>query len=149
MEIKETKEQKTVAIRTTTSITELPEAIGAAYGELLGFLQQRGLAMNGYPFVLYHNSDMEALDVEAGFPVDRVVSGEGHVQPGVIPGGKVLSAIHTGPYTTLEKTYTPVMEHIKKKDLKVTEWMYERYLNSPEDTPEDQLQTEICFPLES
>ncbi|TVR67749.1 MAG: AraC family transcriptional regulator [Spirochaetaceae bacterium] len=149
MEIKETREQKTVTIRTTTSIAELPATIGAVYGELMEFLRQHGLAMSGYPFVLYHNSDMDALDVEAGFPVDRVVSGAGRVKPGVIPGGPVLSAIHTGPYTTLEKTYIPVMEHIKKEDLKVTEWMYELYLNSPEDTPEDQLKTEICFPLES
>ena len=115
----------------------------------MGYLQRQGLEMSGYPFVLYHNSDMEALDAEAGFSVDRVVPGEGRVQPGTIPGGKVLSAIHTGPYTTLEKTYSPVMAHIEKKGLKVTDWMYELYLNSPEDTPENQLQTEICFPLES
>jgi effector-binding domain-containing protein len=149
MEIKEMQEQKTAVVRTTTSLKELPGTIGSIYGELMGYLQRHGLTMTGYPFVLYHNADMDALEIEAGFPVGRTVSAEGRVQPGTIPGGKVLSAIHIGPYSTLEKSYIPVMERIKKENLQVTEWMYELYLNSPEEVPEEQLQTEICFPLKA
>ncbi len=147
MEVKETTEQKTAMVRTTASLAELPGVIGVAYGEIMGVMQRQGFQMSGYPFVLYHNEDMEALDVEIGFPVDRVVTGEGRVGPGTIPGGTVLSEVHTGPYRTLEKTYIPMMDHIKKEGLNVTDWMYELYLNSPEDTPEDDLRTEICFPL--
>jgi effector-binding domain-containing protein len=149
MEIKETKEQKTVVIRITTSLAELSDTLDAVYGELMGYLERQGLETNGYPFVLYHNADMEALDLEAGFPVDRIVSAEGRILSGTIPGGTVLSAIHTGPYSTMEKTYTPVMAHIRKEGLRVTTWMYERYLNNPVNTPEERLQTEICFPLEA
>ncbi len=149
MEIKETQEQQTIVVRTTTSLEGIPATLGSIYGELMEYLQRNGLTITGYPFVLYHNADMAALDIEAGFPVGTVVSGEGRVQPGSIPGGKVLSAIHIGPYSTLEKTYTPVMEHIKKEGLQVTEWMYEVYLNSPEEVSEDQLETEICFPLKA
>lgn len=149
MEIKETQDQKTVMVRTTTSLEDISTTLGSIYGELMGYLQRNGLTMTGHPFVLYHNADMAALDIEAGVPVGAVVSGEGRIQPGTIPGGRVLSAIHTGPYSSLGETYTPVMEHIQKEGLEATEWMYELYLNSPGEVPEDQLQTEICFPLKA
>ncbi len=149
MEIKEMPERKTIVVKTTTSVRELPAVLGGIYGELMGYLQKSELSMTGPPFVLYRNADMEALQIEAGFPVDRAVTGEGRIEGGAIPGGRVLSAIHTGSYATLEKTYTPVMTHIEKNGLKVTPWMYELYLNSPDEVPEEQLQTEICFPLES
>ena len=59
------------------------------------------------------------------------------------------SEIHVGPYSELERTYTPLMKHIEDQKLSVTEWMYEVYLNSPEETPEAELQTEVCFPPKS
>lgn len=111
------------------------------------YLEESGTRISGAPFVLYHNEDMQALDVEIGFPVEREVTGEDRVKPSMLPGGRVLSTIHIGPYSELEKTYAPLMKHIEEQGLKVTGWMYELYLNSPEDTPEENLDTEICFPL--
>lgn len=147
MEIKERQEEITVSIRTTVSLQKLPDTLTEIYGELMEYLQRREAAMQGPPFVLYHNQDMEALDVEAGFPVGQVLPDEGRVRAGRLPGGRVLSAVHTGPYTTLEKTYQPLMAHIEEKGLAVTPWMYELYLNCPDETPQEELQTEICFPL--
>ncbi|SIQ71345.1 effector-binding domain-containing protein [Alkalispirochaeta americana] len=147
MEIKERQEEKTVSIRTTVSLHNLPDTLTEVYGELMEYLQRQKETMTGYPFVMYHNHDMEALDIEAGFPVEKVLPDEGRVRASRIPGGKVLSAVHTGPYTTLEKSYTPLMTHIEETGLKVTPWMYELYLNCPDETPPEKLQTEICFPL--
>ena len=47
----------------------------------------------------------------------------------------------------MENTYNKVMAFIKEKEIKTTEWMYEVYLNSPENTPEEELKTEIYFPI--
>ncbi len=147
MEIKTKNETKTAVVRATVPLRELPGVIGEAYGEIMAYFFRTGLSPTGFPFVLYGNDDMDALRVEMGFPVDREVKPEGRVEAGTIPGGEVLSEIHVGPYTELERTYTPVMKYIQEQGLAVTEWMYEIYLNSPEDTPETELRTEICFPL--
>ena len=149
MEIKDVVEQKTAAVRLTTSIADLPNTIGKVYHEIMAHLHRQGGQVTGPPFVLYHNMDMQALDVELDFPVDRVIDAEGRIRAGTLPGGKILSEVHTGPYSTLEKTYTAVMSHIEEQGLHVTDWMYESYLNSPENTPEAQLKTEVCFPLAS
>ncbi len=147
MQIKTKNETKTAVVRATAPLRELPGVIGDAYGEIMACFSRTGLSPTGFPFVLYRNEDMTALQVEMGFPVDREVQPEGRVEAGTIPGGDVLTEVHVGPYTELERTYTPVMKYIEDQGLTVTEWMYEVYLNSPEDTPETELRTEICFPL--
>ena len=147
MKITTKNETKTAVVRTTAPVRELPSVVGEAYGEIMEYLARRGISATGAPFVLYRNEDMKALQVEIGFPVDRDIEPEGRVEPGMISGGEVLSEIHVGPYSELERTYTPLMKHIEDQKLSVTEWMYEVYLNAPGETPEAELQTEVCFPL--
>ena len=147
MQIKEMPERKTEAVRRTVSVDALPATVGKAYHEVMTYVEGEDATVVGPPFVIYHNDDMQALDVEIGFPVDRDVGGEERVRPGLLPGGRVLSHVHVGPYSTLEEAYTPLMKHIEEQGLKVTGWMYELYLNSPDDTPDADLRTEICFPL--
>ncbi len=150
MEVRTVSEQNTLYVRTTTPVAELPQIMGTIYGEIAEFMQKEGVPFTGPPFALYHNMDMQALDVEIGFPVpaDSASRGNERVQAGKIPGGKVLAVLHTGPYSAMEETYTKAMAHIEKEGLKVMPWMYEAYLNDPGETPPEQLQTEIFFPLE-
>lgn len=147
MQIKETDELKTLMIRLTTSVSELPKVIGEAYKDIMDYMQSSGIQCSGYPYVLYHNMDMNNLDIDIGWPVQQFDNGNGNIKPSTIPGGKVLFETHTGPYSKLEDTYKKVMEYIKEKGIKTTEWMYEMYPNSPLDTPEDKLITEIYFPV--
>ncbi len=147
MEIKEVKEQHTLMKRFTTPVGELSNVMGTVYGEIAAHMQQHGIPFAGPPFALYHNMDMEALDMEIRFPVLNAVEGSGEVKAGKIPGGKVATTIHAGPYSTMEETYTRLMGFVDEKKLTVTEWMYETYLNSPEEVPEAELRTEVFLPI--
>ena len=148
MEIQDTPMQKTLSVRLTTGISDLPQIVGDVYGTVMAYMNQISVGPSGFPFVIYYNMDMEALDVEIGFPVSCDVPGNGTVTPGSIPAERILCTVHTGPYSTLEDTYRKAMTFIEEHGLKPKEWMYESYLNSPMETPEDQLQTAVCFPLE-
>ncbi|NLG18555.1 MAG: GyrI-like domain-containing protein [Fibrobacter sp.] len=147
MEIKSVKDQNALVVRLTTPAWELPKVIGEVYGELMAYMGRKGIKDMGMPFVLYHNMDMNALDVEIGWQINEKDSGEGRIKGRVVPGGKVVYALHTGPYSTMENTYKKVMAFIGEKGIKTAEWMYEIYLNSPENTPEEELKTEIYFPI--
>jgi effector-binding domain-containing protein len=133
MEIRNVKEEPALAVRTTTSVKELPNTVGRAYGAIVQYL--------GY------NMDMEHLDVEIGFPVASPLPGNGVVHASKIPAGKAAFAVHTGPYATIETTYNALTAFMTERGLVPETWMYERYLNSPEDTPPERLLTEIYFPL--
>lgn len=148
MEIREVKEQHTLALRYTTPVSKLSETMGKLYNEIAAHMQQEGIPFAGAPFALYHNMDMEALDVEIGFPVHGPVKGLGKIQAGTLPGGKALCTLYTGPYSGIEKPYGELMDYIQQHKLKTASVSYEYYLNDPETTPEAELQTEIYFPLE-
>ncbi len=136
-------------IRTTTPVSVLPQLMGTLYGEIATYMAAHAVAFDGPPYAMYHNMDMDALDLEVGFPVSQqyeLTADAGRIQNGSIPEGTVVTDTHTGSYETIEETYTKVMEFAKQKGIEVDEsWMYEYYLNSPEDTPADQLQTQICL----
>ncbi len=102
----------------------------------------------GPPFAMYYNMDMEDLDIEIGFPVAAKAAGEGRIRAGTLPGGRTATARHLGPYATIEKTYNALMGFVASKGAKPAAVMYEEYLNSPEDTPPEKLETAIYFPLE-
>lgn len=147
MEIKNVEKQKTLMIRMTAPAAKLPEVMGEVYGELGAYLGRKGIAFAGAPYAMYYNMDMDALDVEMGFPVVSDDKGEGRIRNGEIPAGKVASTVHVGPYAKLEDSYSSLMAFVKEKGLNVTEWMYEYYLNSPVEVKEEELRTEICYPI--
>jgi len=147
MEILRKKDQPTLSIRYRTAAAKLPETMGPIYGEIASFMARKGIPFAGPPFAMYYNMDMENLDVEIGFPVGKVEPGEGRIKAGMLPGGPTATAKHTGPYTTIEKAYNALTAFVAERGVKPEEFMYEEYLNSPEDTPQEKLETNIYFPL--
>ena len=147
MEIREEKSRKTLMVRMTTPAASLPAVMGEVYQELGSYMGRKGIDFAGAPYALYRNMDMEALDVEMGFPVSGGEGGEGRIQQGELPEGKIATAIHSGPYDKLEETYNSLMAFVTEKGETAEEWMYEFYLNSPQEVKPEDLKTEICFPL--
>ncbi len=149
MEIRKIREKATLFVRTTTSMEKISEAMGKAYGEIAQYMGKKGLPFDGPPYALYRNMDMNALDVEMGFPLAEAAEGEGRVKAGMLPGGEAAVALHTGPYTELGGTYELLTKFVEEKGRIAEQWCYEFYLNSPMDTPPENLRTEIYFPLKN
>ena len=147
MEIKEVQSQITLMVRLKTASSKLPEIMGEVYGELAAFMEENKIQFAGPPYARYYNMDMEALDVEMGFPVTGTLKTDGRIQQGDIPGGKIVTAVHTGSYSSLEDTYNKLMVFAKEEHIQVEAWMYEFYLNSPLEVKPEELQTQICFPV--
>jgi effector-binding domain-containing protein len=146
-ELKEQAAQPTLTVRATTPVQGLPQVLGQAYGAIAQCLGQMGEQSAGPPFVLYHNMDMQALDIEAGFVVTRKLSGQGQVQAGEIPAGQFASVLYTGPYDQCGPAYEALTQFIQASGRKATGVSYEFYLNDPQQTPPHELQTLIMFPI--
>lgn len=147
MKIIERKETPTLSVRYRTPVSELPATMGPIYGEIAALMGRDGIPFAGPPFARYFNMDMNDLDVEIGFPLASPAAGAGRVEAGKLPGGFFAAATHVGPYATIEATYNALTAFIKEKGVAPEEWMFEEYLNSPEDTPPEKLETTIYFPL--
>ena len=112
----------------------------------MGELQEQ---FAGPPFTAYYNMDMQDLDVEIGFPVPKKLPDKGTIKAGEIPAGKVATCLYTGPYNEMEPAYNALHQWTQDNGYKLTGIAYEIYLNDPEQTPPEQLQTQIAFPLKN
>lgn len=142
----EQKEMDTLVVRTTTNVQDLPMLIGRTYGSIAAYLAELHAVMADIPFVAYHNMDMQALDVELGFPVARRLAGRGEIQAGVIPAGLMVSCLYQGPYSGLEPVYAEMAKWIQDSSHVATGVVYECYYNGPE-YPEPQRLTKIMMPV--
>lgn len=140
-------EQPTLAIRTHSPVEGLPQLIGASYGRIMQYLESLGEKFAGEPFVVYHNLDMQNLDVELGFPVLKDLPGSGDIQPGKVMAGKYGVCHYTGAYENMAPAYDALNNLIKENGFEPTGIAYEYYLNGPQDAAPEELKTRIEFPL--
>ena len=147
MELREVPERNTLSIRTTTLAENLPQVIGKSLWQVLDYLSTEAVQTAGPPFALYHNMDMSNLDVEMGFPVNEKVPGNEEVKPSSIPAGQVAVDMHLGPYETMEVTYNKMLAALQEQGLEMDTFMYEFYLNDPDEVSPEEIQTEIFMPI--
>jgi len=146
-EIKEQSAQPTLSIRARIPIDGLPQLLGESYGKISAYLAELDEQPAGAPFAAYYNMDMQDLDVEIGFPVAKQIQGKGDIQASQVPGGKQGVALHTGRYGDIAPAYDALAGFVKEQGYEPTGISYEFYLNDPEKTPQEELQTQIVFPL--
>lgn len=146
-ELRERQSQPTLVIRTRSAVQDMPQVLGQAWGAIMHYAGQKGLQPSGPPFVAYHNMDMQDLDLEIGFPFAKKLDGAGEVLAGEIPGGKAAGCLHVGPYDQLRAAYRALGKWMEANGYTPAGVAYESYLNDPQTTPPEALQTDIFFPL--
>jgi effector-binding domain-containing protein len=141
--------QSALAIREVVPITQIPSKMGQFFMELSVHFKKNGIVMTGPPFTLYHEFGKGMIDMEVGFPVSKPQVGEGMVKPCTLPGGKVVTTIHVGPYDKIEKTYSQMQQWMSEKGVKPKNMMWEKYLNDPQTVKDpEQYVTELFWPIE-
>jgi len=145
-EILQKREQPVLSIRTRSPVGSLPAIIGESYGKMAAYLKEIGEHLSDVPFVAYYNMDMQDLDIEIGFPVDKVLPENGNIKPDSIHAGKVVFCMYRGPYREIEATYHEMAQWIVENDHIPVGTAYEHYFNGP-GFPESEMLTMIVMPL--
>jgi effector-binding domain-containing protein len=145
--IQEIPEQHVLSLRTRSAVASLPALMGKVYGSIAAYLEANKAFPAGPPFAAYFNMEMDDLDIEIGMPVAVPLPGTGEFGPGVIPGGRYASLVHVGPYDKLAPAYQALTTWMEENGQVPSGVAYEHYLNDPQGTPPEALQTEIRFAL--
>jgi effector-binding domain-containing protein len=140
--------QPAVTMRTTVPVDKLKDFLPRAFGAILAYIGEMGAQPAGTPFACYHNMDVQALDVEAGFPVSRALPPRGEMLAAEIPAGQCAGCMHVGSYESLSATYEALARWVAERKLQPTGEAYEYYHTGPE-TPPEQTLTQIVFPLKA
>ncbi len=140
IKVVETPPVNMISARDTISIKNFDQLFGRAFDKL----HSAGLCLNGPVLAIYHSEDFdpESTDVEVGLTVDA-----GTEDTRVLDGGTCAMAVNLGPYSNLHETYTALAKWVEENGYKITASPYEKYLNSPQEVSEEQLVTEVYFPI--
>lgn len=140
--------QAAAAIRAEVPMAELPSVFERGFQEVATAVAKQGLSITGPPFGFYPRMPDETVEVVVGFPVSGAVQADGEVTPFELPGGRVVSALHVGPYDRLEETYQELQGWAATEGLDLADQLWESYLSDPETQPDPETwQTAVSWPL--
>ena len=144
----------TIAYSTGESSREpadIAAALGAAYGRVAVFVSANGLQIDGQPIAINNYWDDRGYGFDAGLPVSGTPTrgaGPGSaVRMGETYGGRVVRAVHVGPYTGLEDTYHKIEAFMITHKLEGNGRSWDIYVSDPGNTAEDELVTEVYQPV--
>ncbi len=127
------------------------EEVPVLMGEIVGFIMAKGLQMMGPPFGVYFNSPhevpVEELQYEVGMPFNGEAAEEGRVKIKTEPEQLVLSTVYKGPYSECGTAIGSLAEHAYKNGYEIIGPPMETYISDPNETPQSELLTEMCFPV--
>lgn len=149
VEIHDRHPREVAVVRVDLAPEALPTAIGEAIGEIEARMTEAGVELAGPPFARYLSLSPTRIEAEIGCPVWRPAPHVGRVYPGQLPGGRVASIIHVGPYDTLEDTYTRLTAWLADAGIQGSGPMWEVYWTDPVAEPDPATwRTEILIPLD-
>lgn len=140
--------QPAAGLRAEVPMAELREVFDRGFADVLQAVQARGAAIAGPPFGFYPRTPTDTVEVVVGFPVSEPITAAGDVEPFELPGGRVVTGTHVGPYEELERSYEELMAWARDQGLRLAEGMWESYLSDPDAEPDPRSwRTLIVWPL--
>jgi effector-binding domain-containing protein len=137
--------------RTDTTYPGIFEDIPAGFETVIKVLEKAGVDPVGPPFTRYHrvpDADTSG-NIEMCIPVATVVQGRDGIEIVEIDAHVSASIIHRGSYEDMGKSYNTVAAWIHERGHRIIGPHREVYLNSPADVDEDDLLTEVLFPIDA
>lgn len=129
--------------------------VSAAFGQLYGWIGQKGYVPSGPPMGVYFNAPgrvpEDQLVWELRSPIAGKVNPGGPDKDGLgvkhVSGAKVAATMHKGAFETVAKTYELLVGWIMQNGYDIAGPSEEVYLSDPSQTPPEEMLTEVRFPV--
>lgn len=147
--VKDVPDQPVVAVRRTTTLTDIGTDLESGFQSLMQYMGPRGIEPSGAPLVVYHDviDEDTAGDIEICLPVSEPVDGEDEVYGTTLAGTTVATTVHRGPYHEIGPAYHTLTGWISEHGHDMAGPPRELYLNDPQEVPPEEILTEIDWPI--
>jgi effector-binding domain-containing protein len=140
-----------VGKRSNTTLPQIAESMGTAFLAAYNAAVAAGSEPNDAPMAIYHHMDLVSgnIDYTAAVPVAEMVNVDGTFECSNRAATTAYRLIHTGAYRHLGNAWAKAFNDIKFLKRKPSKNIppMEVYKNDPDNTPENELITEIVIPL--
>lgn len=127
---------------------ELRSVFDHGFREVMRIAEAQGVAIAGPPFGFYPRKPTDTVAVMVGFPVSAPVAPDGDVTAFELPGGRVVTGLHIGPYEDLRASYRELAEWAAAEGHSLAGHVWESYLTDPGEHPDPATwQTRLTWPL--
>ncbi|MDJ0698410.1 MAG: SRPBCC family protein [Woeseiaceae bacterium] len=129
----------------------MSEALGDAYFEVLGFIDEHGLTEAGAPLSILRGFVGSSMNFDAAIPVrglDPATPRDGSpVRIGRTYAGPVIRVKHVGSYRTLGETQRKIASYLAALGIERNGDAWESYVSDPTKVAESDLITYVYYPV--
>jgi effector-binding domain-containing protein len=137
-----------VSIRRQVSWEDLSEAMGNMYEQLIGESDDATYTIIGHAYAVYHSMGEERVDIECGFPIEKVTENRGIIRSGTFPESDCIITEYTGDYDNLEKGHDAVQQWISERGFTLSGPPMEIFVTSAASEADPSAWvTRICYPV--
>lgn len=143
------EEQPTLVMITKVPEKMISDFIGKAFHTVAGYIGRSEVDFAGPPFARLRALDerFSQFEVEAGFPIDRALEGEGEVLASNLPSGPVATVTYMGPYDQMKPAYDSIYRWIEEQGGKPDGAPWEIFFSDPTEQPDPSTwRTDIVQP---
>jgi effector-binding domain-containing protein/uncharacterized protein YndB with AHSA1/START domain len=126
-------------------------ALDLAYGTIAEVMQRHNLEQTGAPMAFARSWGEAGFVFDAGIPYSGDITEaqleNSPVQRGATPPGRVVQAVHVGPYAGISESYRKMMAFMGAHGFEPAGDPWESYVSDPTVTSQDELITIISYPV--
>lgn len=138
-------------LRAGKDSAQVSALLGAAFMNLVRYVEQRGLPQAGPPILVTLAADDAGYDLEAALPIgqdpDPALPPDSTIRIRTLDGGRALRAVHRGSYQEMKATWDRLLAYAALQGYEQAGPLWERYVDDPTSTPESELRTELYLPV--
>lgn len=133
-----------LSVRKLVHEDEISAEYPICFNYLLRKITEDGLTVVSPPMVLFHSTEFTplGLDIEFAIPIKEITSETRQFQPETC-----LKTVLKGSYSDLGSVYAKQYEYAENEGYELTNTRYEVYVNDPSFVDENELLTEIYYPV--
>ena len=128
------------------------KALEEAYDTIAEVMQRHNLEQTGAPMAFARSWGEAGFVFDAGVPYSGDITEnqleKSPVQRGATPPGRVVQAVHIGPYAGISESYRKVMAFMGAHGFKPAGDPWESYVSDPTVTSQEELITIISYPVD-
>lgn len=137
-----------VSIRRQIPWEELSESMGKMYEQLISQSGETSYNIIGHAYAVYHSMGEERVDIECGFPIEKVTDNRGIILSGTFPESDCIITEYVGNYDNLQKGHDAVQQWISERGFTLSGPPMEIFVTSATSEADPSAWvTRICYPV--
>jgi effector-binding domain-containing protein len=147
-QVKNVSPQYVLLLKGKSSVQNIGQDMGAMYGKIYHYMGTKTINPVGPPVALYFSAPGPDWEIGVAVPVPEGAGGQGAIEATTLPGGKMVSTMHIGPYEKLNESWNALSDWIKKNKYNPAGPGREVYLHGPsQESDPAKFRTELLWPV--